>query len=536
MKTIIGLISGLGLFLYGINLMKNGFLRFTSEKIKKILDLLTNNIFLSIFIGIIITVIMQSSSATTVMVVGLVNANILGLYQALGLIMGANIGTTITPQLLSFNFYGIEYITLLLGILLYIFPTKSKYKYLSDIFIGIGLLFTGMNLMEYSIEPLIYLPYFKEILQYFTSNPLLGLLLGFSITGLVQCSSVSIGMLMAICSNVFLPISSALPIIYGGNIGTCITSIVSSVGANKNAKRAALMHLIFNVIGTLVFIFFLSSSFESLLTKISPSSLSRQIANAHTLFNIINTIILLPFAHYIAKLTLKLIPNTKDDEFTTNNTIYLDERILQTPSIALYNTLKELLLIGQKVSSLLNNSFDVLLHNNLTKIDNLSNFEKDIINHQIRTQNYLYNLSKTTLNEENRCSTNLLFYAINNIELITSYTTNISSLINNISILDSNFIDFNKDDINDIYQKTLFVFNNSLIAIETNDAQLAHKIIQVKKEIQIQEKFLRKLYIVKLNNGDFNIEIGILYLDLLSNFEKISSLSANIAEHIVQFR
>lgn len=258
MSIIISLLGGLGLFLYGMNLMGEGLQKSAGNKLKKIIELLTRNIFIGVLVGTIVTAIIQSSSATTVMVVGFVNAGLMGLNQAIGIIMGANIGTTVTAQLVSLKLEGLAPITLGIGIILYLFSSNSKIKNIAEIFLGFGILFTGMEFMKESVKPLAEFKGFTDSLVGFGQRPILGLLLGFGITAIVQSSSASMGMLIALSSQGLIPLSSALPILYGQNIGTCVTSLISSIGANQNAKRAAVMHLLFNIIGTLVFLLLLN--------------------------------------------------------------------------------------------------------------------------------------------------------------------------------------------------------------------------------------------------------------------------------------
>ncbi|EGT2227392.1 sodium-dependent phosphate transporter, partial [Clostridioides difficile] len=241
MNIVISLIGGLGLFLYGMSLMGEGLQKSAGDKLKKIIELLTSNVVMGVLVGTVVTGIIQSSSATTVMVVGFVNAGIMNLSQAIGVIMGANIGTTVTAQLVSFNLEGIAPIALGIGILFYLFTSNQKTKHLSEILIGFGILFTGMEFMKDAVAPLAEYKAFTDALLYFSKNPVLGILAGFAITGIVQSSSASMGMLIALASQGILPLSSALPILYGDNIGTCVTSLLSSVGASRNARRAAVM-------------------------------------------------------------------------------------------------------------------------------------------------------------------------------------------------------------------------------------------------------------------------------------------------------
>ncbi|MSA63402.1 sodium-dependent phosphate transporter, partial [Gordonibacter pamelaeae] len=296
MDIVISLMGGLGLFLYGMNLMAEGLEKSAGSRLKKIVELLTSNIFMGVLVGAFVTAIIQSSSATTVMVVGFVNAGIMNLTQAIGVIMGANIGTTITAQLVSFDLKGLAPVALGIGIILYLFASKPKTKNIAEILIGFGILFTGMDFMKEAVEPLSKYQGFTDMLVTFGDHPILGLLLGFGITAIVQSSSASMGMLIALASQGLIPLSAALPILYGQNIGTCVTSLISSVGASSNAKRAAVMHLIFNVLGTLVFLIFLNKPVVSIVTSMDPGDVARQLANTHTLFNIVSVIILLPFS------------------------------------------------------------------------------------------------------------------------------------------------------------------------------------------------------------------------------------------------
>ena len=299
MQIAISLLGGLGLFLYGMNMMGDGLQKSAGEQLKKIIGFLTSNVVMGVLVGAVVTGIIQSSSATTVMVVGFVNAGIMSLSQAIGIIMGANIGTTVTAQLVSFKLENIAPIALGIGIIIYLAARNQKYKQYAEILLGFGMLFTGMEFMKDAVNPLADLPQFRQALIFVSVHPLLGILAGFVITGIVQSSSASMGMLIALASQGILPLSAALPILYGDNIGTCVTSLLSSLGASKNAKRAATMHLTFNVIGTILFVFIFTIPISKVVTYLDPNNVARQIANAHTLFNVVNVIVLLPFSKYI---------------------------------------------------------------------------------------------------------------------------------------------------------------------------------------------------------------------------------------------
>ena len=299
MYILISLIGGLGLFLYGMNIMGEGLQKSTGPKLEKAIELLTSNVVMGVLVGAVVTGIIQSSGATTVMVVGFVNAGIMTLYQAIGIIMGANIGTTVTAQLVSFDVSILSSIALGIGIVLYMIGLKSKptLKNISEILIGFAILFIGMRFMKDAVAPLSEYPFVRSILASIANQPILALIAGFLMTTCLQSSSASMGILIALASQGLMPLHGALPILYGDNIGSCTTSLLSSIGTNKNAKRAALMHLCFNVIGTLLFMFILNKPITMIVTRLDPTDISRQIANSHTLFNLINVVLLLPFSN-----------------------------------------------------------------------------------------------------------------------------------------------------------------------------------------------------------------------------------------------
>ena len=274
--------------------------------------------------------------------------------------MGANIGTTITAQLVSLKLEGLAPITLGIGIILYLFSSNYKIKHIEEILLGFGILFTGMNFMKDAVKPLAEFKGFTDSLIGFGQRPILGLLLGFSITAIVQSSSASMGMLIALATQGLIPLNSALPILYGQNIGTCVTSLISSIGASKSAKRAAIIHLLFNIIGTILFLLLLNKPMVEIVTRLNPEDVARQIANTHTIFNIVSVIMLLPFSKFIVKIVIKIIPDRNEGE---SEKTYLDDRILETPSIALYNASKETLEMGKLSKECLKLSINGLFNN-----------------------------------------------------------------------------------------------------------------------------------------------------------------------------
>ncbi len=306
MKMAVGIILGLTLFLYGMKLMSKSLEDSAGDKLKRIIQIVTKNLFVGILVGAIVTAIIQSSSATTVMVVSFVNAGIMNLNQAIGIIMGANIGTTITTQLVSFELGKIVYITLLIGITLYIVFKNKNMKNIGKALIGFSILFIGMEVMSDSLSPLAKYPIVKEMLINFGRYPIMGVLVGFLMTALIQSSSAAGGVLIALASQGLLPIKSAVYMLYGQNIGTCVTALISSIGTTKNAKRSALIHLIFNIVGTIVFIILLNNILIYTVTYLNPGNIPRQIANASTIFNVVSVITLAPFSKHIVNLSRKI--------------------------------------------------------------------------------------------------------------------------------------------------------------------------------------------------------------------------------------
>lgn len=534
MQTAITLMGGLGMFLYGMNVMGEGLQKAAGSKLKKIIEMLTSNVVMGVLVGTVVTGIIQSSSATTVMVVGFVNAGIMTLSQAIGVIMGANIGTTVTAQLVSFSLEDIAPIALGIGIIFYMFTSKEKTKQVAEILIGFGLLFTGMEFMKQAVEPLAELESFRNALLFLSKNPVLGILAGFAITGIVQSSSASMGMLIALASQGLVPITAALPILYGDNIGTCVTSLISSLGASRNAKRAAIMHLSFNVIGTLLFMILLNKPIVAVVQYLDPTNTARQIANAHTLFNIINVILLLPFSKYIVKLAERIVP-IKEEEIelaTANTTKYLDERMFETPSIALGNTVQEVSRMGEKAKKSYNYSIKGLLEKDNKSIEKTFSSEKtvDILHKSILS--YLLKLSNTNMNSDERIKADLLFHIVNDIERISDHAENIAEIDKMAIDSKCDFSETAETEIKDLSSLVLKNIENALSYINTKNHEMFDEIEETEKNVNMLVKQYRNEHLRRLEEGVCTIDSGIIFLDLLTNFERISDHCSNIAEKL----
>lgn len=534
MSIVISLMGGLGLFLYGMNLMGEGLQKSAGTRLKAIIKLLTSNIFMGVLVGTGVTAVIQSSSATTVMVVGFVNAGIMTLKQAIGVIMGANIGTTVTAQLVSFNLNGMAPVALGIGIVLYLFGKNPKVKHISEILIGFGMLFTGMEFMKDAVEPLRDYKGFTDMLVSFGQYPILGLLLGFGITAIVQSSSASMGMLVALAAEGLIPLNAALPILYGQNIGTCVTSLLSSIGANKNAKRAAVIHLIFNVLGTVLFLIFLNKPVVSLVTGMDPGNVARQIANTHTLFNIISVLILLPFNNIIIKMAMRIIPDKAEDEEDIKTVKYIDDKMLEIPSIALINTIKETSRMGKKAKESLDCSISAILEKSDEYVGKVFVKEETVNELQKIILNYLLKLSKTAaLDEDSREAVDNLFNTVNDIERIGDHAKNIAELSQIMIDGDLEFSEQGKNQLEEIYNYVISAYNSALEAFKNDDINLAYKVFRIEEKVDMMEKTCRASHMYRLNNNLCSIDNGVVFLDIITALERVSDHAVNIAKRVI---
>lgn len=531
MDIALPVLGGLGLFLYGMNIMGTGLEKAAGEKLKKLIELLTKNRLMGVLVGTVVTMIIQSSSATTVMVVGFVNAGLMTLSQAVGVIMGANLGTTITSQLIAFDLGDIAPLAVAFGVAIYIITSKKKLKNVAEVLIGFGILFIGMDMMSGGLKPLANNPSFSNIMSNLES-PFLGILVGLGLTTILQSSSASIGLLQALASQGLISIDLAFPILFGDNIGTTTTALLSSIGTNKTAKRAAVVHFIFNLIGTLLFMFVLRYPIEMIVTKFSPLDVRRQIANAHTLFNLVNLIVQFPFANLLVKAAMKIIPGTerKADEIVLK---YLDSRILETPSIALGQAVKEVTRMAKIAENNLVAACAAFKNKDDSLVDEV--FKQELIINKLETGivNYLVQLSKEPLTDEQHNQMNVLINVINDIERVGDHSENIAELARQAIKNDSQFTDIAMKEFDNITNKTIGVFKKASEAFKESDFDKAKSVIKIEEEVDQLEQKYRNNHIDRLNNQTCNPYSGVLFLDLLSNLERISDHSSNIALYVL---
>lgn len=527
---LIKLMGGLGLFLYGMKLMGDGLENAAGDGLKKILEKVTANPISAVIVGAIVTMVIQSSSATTVMVVGFVNAGLMNLVQATGIIMGANIGTTITAQLVAFKLDQIAPLFVFIGAAMVMFARVKKRKDIGYIILGFGILFTGMGAMSGAMKPLTSSPAFENIITMIGDNWLLGVLAGAGITAVLQSSSATTGILVALASANAINIGHALPIIFGCNIGTCVTAMIASVGTNKTAHKAAMIHLIFNVVGTIIFFPFLGVLGKA-VEGMTPD-VSRQIANAHTVFNIVNTILLLPLSKYMIAIVNKVI--TGEDEVEKAGPKYIDDRLLETPVIAAGQVLKETIRMANKAKENLNLSMRAFLEENEALIEKVYENEKIVNILEEAITDYLVKLSKCELSDKEQGIVASTFYIINDIERIGDHAENIAGLAAQRINKKIEYSSDAMEEINKIYNYTNTALTIAIESYANRDINKARSIEEIESRIDSSHKSYRDKHIKRLYDGKCNAYAGAIFLDLLSNFERIGDHSTNIAESVIE--
>lgn len=551
---ILTMVGGLALFLYGMNAMGDGLAKLSGGRLERILERLTSNKIKALLLGALVTAVIQSSSATTVMVVGFVNSGIMQLKQAVGIIMGANIGTTITSWLLSLT--GIQgdniWIKLLkpssfspilavIGIILTMFAKNDdKKKDIGNIMVGFAILMYGMETMSGAVEPLAQNESFTNMLTMF-SNPILGMLAGAILTAIIQSSSASVGILQALCATGAVGFGTAIPIIMGQNIGTCVTAVISSIGANKNAKRASMIHLYFNLIGTLIFMVVFYSvnalvHFSFLNDAVSPW----QIAVVHSLFNIGCAIILFPFANGLVRLAELTIPEgAKNKETDKKETLpqplaALDERFIDKPAFAMQISVSA----AEQMAIVTNETLEVALE--LTsafskkKAKKVEEMEQLVDKYEDILGSYLIKLSAKDLSLADSRRLSVLLHCIRDLERISDHAINISELMKEMDDKKLSFSGKAKDElvvftgaVSDIVEKTVRIF----IANDIAEARHIEPLEEVIDRLQVK---IRDHHIKRLRKGKCTVELGIIFEDLITNLERISDHCSNIGVCMIQ--
>lgn len=529
-EMLFTLLGGLGLFIYGMKLMGEGLERSAGGKLRRWLEVLTRNRIRAVLLGTLVTGVLQSSSATTVMVVGLVNAGLMNLMQAVGVIMGANIGTTVTAQLIAFKLTKVALPAIGVGTAMHLFARKKNLRFVGQFILGFGLLFYGMQVMEVAVKPLAKSRAFVQFIAGFGRNPILGVLVGFATTAVIQSSSATIGILQALAGQGIVPISAALPILCGDNIGTCVTALLSSIGTNITARRAAMIHLMFNTVGTMIFITVLPL-YQAVVQWISVDPM-RQIANAHTFFNVINTAIQLPFAALLVKLVTTLVPGRT--EIMERGAKYIDDRLLESPSIALSQARKEIGRMGQLALANLIDAMELVIRFNERKGPSLREKEAVINALAKETSRFLALLSQKPLLSAQAGQVADMINAINDMERVGDHDINLLELAEDRQ---ENALPFSNKAVNELREMATLVeqsFSDAVKAFTELDHDLANQVIQHEDLIDEMDKKLRNDHIKRLNDGTCNPNSGFIFLSIITNLERIGDHAFNLASYLAR--
>ena len=547
--NIVGMAGGLGLFLYGMNILSGGLEKASGGLMEKVLAKMSGNVFTGILFGALVTAAVQSSSATTVIVVGLVNAGILKLRGAIGIIMGANIGTTMTTQILRLtNLEGdnggpwllqlckpsnFSSVLIIVGIIIIMTSKKNKNKTIGEILMGIGILFTGMIIMQEKIAPLAELPQFEQLFAVL-KNPILGVLVGAVFTAVIQSSAASIGILQALSSTGAITFAAAFPIIMGTNIGTCATPLLSSIGASKNAKRAAMIHFYFNLIGTIVFlagVYVIQALIG--LPFWNDNFTTGGIANFHTIFNCVVTVLFLPFYKVLEKLAVITVRDKSDDEDVFTNEDLLDDRFLLTPNVAISQASDAVVQMGILAKKNFMSTRSLFSKYDNKAVDKIGEREELLDRLEDRVGSYLIKLNDCGLNEDESRNVTALFHLISEYERIGDYTVNIQETAD---ALNDKEIKFSQEALHELHvlcSAVEEIIGLAIKATETRDMKILTSIEPLEEVVDRLVEELKAVQIERAKNGLTNIEVGVHYLDILTNVERISDHCSNIAIYLI---
>ena len=527
--TFLNIAGGVALFLYGVRLMSEALQFIAGDKMRKLIGTLTKTPLRGIFVGILVTVLIQSSTGTTVMTVSFVNTGLLNLNQAIGIIMGANIGTTVTAQIIAFKIEAFALPIVALGMILSILAKKKQLKYAASGIIGLGLLFLGMQTMS-SKEVVGIISRHNDLIMMLSRNPLTGVLTGMILTILIQSSAATIGFVMAIAasSNGLIGLDAAVPIILGDNIGTTLTAIVVAMGASRPAKQAAAAHVLFNLIGTVVFLFAFPLYKEIILW--SSPDIGRQIANAHTIFNILNTILFFPFVSLLAKLISTLIPLRAED--TPEDVMYLDPTLISVSTASAVEAVKdELMHMGRIINNMFGVIHEAFFNFDQSKMEErrkkFDNLEESVNKITKAISEYASEIWQKGVSDEISTVLGSYVNASLDLERIGDRGEN---LIERCDAMDNYLSSQAVAEFRDMYETTTKAISLSLESMEKEDSQLAFQVINdIEKRIDNQERTYRKAHIDRLNRGECDSEKGINFITLLSNLERIGDHSNNVA-------
>ena len=534
--TILTMAGGLGLFLFGMELMSDSIEKVAGARLRRILEIFTTNRFMGMIVGIIFTGIIQSSSACTVMVVSFVNSGLMNLYQAAGVILGANIGTTITSQLVSFNLSKIAPLILLVGVVVMMFTKKEKVRKVAEVVVGFGILFVGLSTMSQAMANMKNEPQVVNLLMSL-KNPFLATLMGFALTAIIQSSSVTVSIVLLLANQDLLPLPITLYIILGCNIGACATAMLASMTGKKDAKRAALIHLLFNIIGTVIIyiaLFVAGDQIVELIKSISADN-GRFVANAHTLIKIAQVIMLFPFTGWLVKMTYLIVPG-EDQKVGYRESYqlkYIGDKVVFNPATAVVEVIKELERMASLAEENLNRAMNALITLDEEDIEEVYEVEKNInfLNHAIT--DYLVKINQTTLPIEDLNSLGALFHVVNDIERIGDHAENVADAARQRKEEGVSISKEAQKELGDMLEMVNKIIRYAVEMFAKSDESHMQEIVTLEDQVDEKERELQKKHVERLTKGECSPEAGMIFSDLVSGLERVADHATNIAFSIL---
>ena len=530
--TILTMAGGLGLFLFGMELMSDSIEKVAGAKLRRILEIFTTNRFMGMIVGIIFTGIIQSSSACTVMVVSFVNSGLMNLYQAAGVILGANIGTTITSQLVSFNLSKIAPLILLVGVVVMMFTKKEKVRKVAEVVVGFGILFVGLSTMSQAMANMKNEPQVVNLLMSL-KNPFLATLMGFALTAVIQSSSVTVSIVLLLANQDLLPLPITLYIILGCNIGACATAMLASMTGKKDAKRAALIHLLFNIIGTVIIyiaLFVAGDQIVELIRSISADN-GRFVANAHTMIKIAQVIMLFPFTGWLVKMTYLIVPG-EDQKVGYRESYqlkYIGDKVVFNPATAVVEVVKELERMASLAEENLNRAMNALITLDEEDIEEVYEVEKNInfLNHAIT--DYLVKINQTTLPIEDLNSLGALFHVVNDIERIGDHAENVADAARQRKEEGVSISKEAQKELGDMLEMVNKIIRYAVEMFAKSDETHMQEIVTLEDQVDEKERELQKKHVERLTKGECSPEAGMIFSDVVSGLERVADHATNIA-------
>lgn len=530
--TILTMAGGLGLFLFGMELMSDSIEKVAGARLRRVLEIFTTNRFMGMIVGIIFTGIIQSSSACTVMVVSFVNSGLMNLYQAAGVILGANIGTTITSQLVSFNLSKIAPLILLVGVVVMMFTKKEKVRKVAEVVVGFGILFVGLSTMSQAMANMKNEPQVVNLLMSM-KNPFLATLMGFALTAIIQSSSVTVSIVLLLANQDLLPLPITLYIILGCNIGACATAMLASMTGKKDAKRAALIHLLFNIIGTVIIyiaLFVAGDQIVELIKSISADN-GRFVANAHTLIKIAQVIMLFPFTGWLVKMTYLIVPG-EDQKVGYRESYqlkYIGDKVVFNPATAVVEVIKELERMASLAEENLNRAMNALITLDEEDIEEVYEVEKNInfLNHAIT--DYLVKINQTTLPIEDLNSLGALFHVVNDIERIGDHAENVADAARQRKEEGVSISKEAQKELGDMLEMVNKIIRYAVEMFAKSDESHMQEIVTLEDQVDEKERELQKKHVERLTKGECSPEAGMIFSDIVSGLERVADHATNIA-------